>query len=80
MCWNGKLERSDCLLLYSDGLTEAENAAGEEFGKERMKEVFRKAAPLGAQATVEELKGQLARFVDGNRQGDDVTMIVIERR
>ena len=70
----------DCLLLYSDGLTEAENAAGEEFGKERMMEVFRKVAPLGAEATVEELKGQLARFVDGNRQVDDVTMIVIERR
>lgn len=69
----------DCLLLYTDGVNEAENLEGEEFGKERMLEVFRGAAPRGAEAVVEALNGQLAEFVGGNRQMDDITVIVVER-
>ncbi len=70
----------DCLLLYTDGVNEAENMEGEEFGKERMLDAFRGAAPRGAEAVVQALNGQLAAFVGKNRQMDDITLIVIERR
>lgn len=70
----------DCLLLYTDGVNEAENRKGEEFGKERLKEVFAEAAPRGAEAVVADLQGALGRFVGNSRQMDDITLIAIERR
>ncbi len=73
-------EAGDCLLLYTDGVNEAENKAGEEFGRERLHEAFREAAPQGSEAAVEALRDSLGRFVGGNRQMDDITLIVIERR
>lgn len=75
-----EFEPGDCLLLYTDGLNEAENLAGEEFGKERLREGFRGAAPRGAEGVVTALHQQLGEFVGGNRQMDDITLIVIERR
>lgn len=69
----------DCLLLYTDGVNEATNAAGDEFGLLRMQEVFAAAAPGGAQAAVDALKAEVAKFVDGHPQSDDITIIVIER-
>ena len=41
------LERDDCLLLYTDGVTEALDANGDEFGLERMIECVRASAPGG---------------------------------
>lgn len=70
----------DCLLLYTDGVTEAENQSGEEFGKERMQEAFREAAPQGASNVVQQMQQRLGEFVGGNRQMDDITMIAIEKR
>ncbi|NNC88626.1 MAG: PP2C family protein-serine/threonine phosphatase [Akkermansiaceae bacterium] len=70
----------DCLLLYTDGVTEAENEAGEEFGTDRMRDVFQAAAPEGAEGAVRTLKKALEAFVGGNHQMDDITMIVIEKR
>lgn len=75
-----KFTRGDCLLLYTDGVNEAENLSGEEFGKERLRETFREAAALGAQQTVDRLLEELHRFVGDHRQMDDITMIAIERR
>lgn len=69
----------DCLLLYTDGVTEAENRGGEEFGKERLQEGFRKAATLRANPVVDQLQEELKRFVGSHRQMDDITMIAIER-
>lgn len=72
--------QGDCLLLYTDGVTEAENAESEEFGKARLQRAFAEAAPLGAGAVVEMLQEELGRFVAGHRQLDDVTMVAIEKR
>jgi sigma-B regulation protein RsbU (phosphoserine phosphatase) len=78
--FEASFESGDCLLLYTDGVNEAENLKGEEFGKERLREAFREAAPRGAEAVVAEMQDRLARFVGGNRQMDDITLIAIERR
>src|SRR5436305_6247865 len=46
------LEPGDCILLYTDGITEALDNEGNEFGLERMKETFRASAKQGTQASV----------------------------
>jgi sigma-B regulation protein RsbU (phosphoserine phosphatase) len=78
--FEAQFETGDCLLLYTDGVNEAENEAGEEFGKDRMREVFRTAASRGADQVVSELQRELGEFVGGNKQMDDITLIAIEKR
>ncbi len=46
------LERDDCLLLYTDGVTEALDANGDEFGFDRMVQCVRASAPNGAPAMI----------------------------
>ena len=43
-----ELQHGDVLLVYSDGLTEAEDPSGQMFGEERVKEILLKEGPFGA--------------------------------
>ena len=78
--FEGEMEKGDCLLLYTDGVNEGENVSGEEFGKDRMREEFRKLASSGAERVVSGLQQALGAFVGEARQNDDITMIAIEKR
>ncbi len=75
-----KFSPGDCLLLYTDGVNEAENRTGEEFGRKRLREVFLEAGGLGAEAAVDRLQEELQRFVGDHQQMDDITLIAIEKR
>lgn len=74
------LEPGDCLLFHTDGVREAVNPAGEEFGSERLREAFFAGAPLGAEAVLEIVQRDLAAFTDVERQMDDITLVALERR
>ena len=50
-----ELERDDCLLLYTDGVTEALDAVGDEFGLERMMQSVQRQRGEGAPAIVNRL-------------------------
>jgi phosphoserine phosphatase RsbU/P len=73
------LNRGDCLLLYTDGVTEALDANGDEFGPERMIECVRASAPQGAPAIVTRLIDELRTFVGAQPQNDDITLIAIRK-
>ncbi|MFN2542721.1 MAG: PP2C family protein-serine/threonine phosphatase [Chthoniobacterales bacterium] len=73
------LERDDCLVLYTDGVTEAINPDGDEFGLERMMESVRASATSGAAAVVNRLIDDLRRFVGAHPQNDDITLITIRK-
>ncbi len=75
-----ELNSGDCLLLYTDGVTEAINQDQDEYGSERMASSFQASAKHGAQKVIEELKKDLDRFVGDYRQMDDITTIAIEKR
>src|SRR5205809_743476 len=60
--------RDDCLLLYTDGVTEALDANGDEFGPERMMECVRASAPEGAPAMITRLIDELRSFVGSQPQ------------
>src|SRR6266480_2916293 len=68
------LERDDCLLLYTDGVTEALDANGDEFGFDRMVQCVRASAPSGAPAMITRLIGELRNFVGAQPQNDDITL------
>jgi sigma-B regulation protein RsbU (phosphoserine phosphatase) len=73
------LEREDCLLLYTDGVTEALDANGDEFGPERMIQCVRASAPNGAPAIIKNLIDELRSFVGAQPQNDDITLIAIRK-
>ena len=73
------LERDDCLLLYTDGVTEALDSGGDEFGIERTMESVRASAKSGAQAIVTRLIDDLRNFVGSQPQNDDITLIAIRK-
>ncbi len=74
-----QLERDDCLIFYTDGVTEALDAEGNEFGAERMIESIRTSAKNGAQAVITQLIEDLRRFVGSHPQNDDITLIAIRK-
>jgi sigma-B regulation protein RsbU (phosphoserine phosphatase) len=73
------LERDDCLVLYTDGVTEALDNDGNEFGVERMTQSIRAGAPHGAQAVVTRLIDDVRSFAASNPQHDDITLIAIRK-
>ena len=73
------LERDDCILLYTDGITEALDDQGNEFGLERTIEAVRDSARKGAEAIVTRLIDDLRNFVGSTPQNDDITLIAIRK-
>jgi sigma-B regulation protein RsbU (phosphoserine phosphatase) len=71
------LEPGDTLVLFTDGISEAENLAGEMFGLDRLRDVVAKHASL----PVRELQGFILKAVDdfsrGAYQSDDITLLIV---
>ncbi len=73
------LERDDCLVLYTDGVTEALNSAGDEFGLDRMIQSVRASASDGAQTIVKRIIEDVRNFTGSFPQNDDITLIAIRK-
>ena len=73
------LERDDCLILYTDGVTEALNADGDEFGLDRMIQSVRASATDGAQTIVKRIIEDVRSFTGSVPQNDDITVIAIRK-
>ncbi len=71
--------KGDVLVVYSDGLTDAENLQGEMFGKKRLREIIQLKAPSGAGAVEEAFLKAIQDFTEGMPQTDDVTFLVVEK-
>jgi serine phosphatase RsbU (regulator of sigma subunit) len=70
-----RLAPGDTLALYTDGITESVNAAGEDFGEERLIQALEERREMGADALVASLVDEVQRFGAGE-QYDDITLIV----
>jgi serine phosphatase RsbU (regulator of sigma subunit) len=68
----------DRLLIYSDGLVEAENSAGEAFGEERVSDLLRRHSQMGTAELVERLEAALRDWRGRRSLEDDVTLLLIE--
>jgi serine phosphatase RsbU (regulator of sigma subunit) len=74
-----RLLPGDMLALYTDGLTESFNAAGEEFGEHRLIEALRRHREISAQALLGSIVDEVQRFIP-HEQHDDITLIVAKCR
>ena len=77
--YRAKLEPGDVLAIYSDGVTEANNAKEEEFGDERFAAVLKENRAKGAPEIVAAVNQALTEFAAGAPQADDITLIVARR-
>ena len=73
------LQPGDVLTLFSDGVTEAMNAADEEFGERRLEVVIRENRQLPAEALIETMFRSVCEHSGGRAQADDMTAVVIKR-
>lgn len=73
------LDPGDLLLLYTDGLTEAENPEEEEFGVERVEEAVAGLDCPSAESACGDLMDAVNDFSCGRPLVDDATLLVVER-
>ena len=69
----------DLVVMYTDGVTEAANQAGEEYGLGRLLELSRVHAARGVQALADALQSDLDAFAEGVPFGDDRTFVLLRR-
>ena len=65
-------------MLYTDGVTEAMNAAGEEYGRDRLVTAVRECRDQPAREMVDFLHRDLMTWTEGKGANDDVTYFVIK--
>lgn len=73
------LEPNDCLILYTDGVTEALDSQGDEYGMEKMIQAIQASAPEGASAILRKLTEDVREFAGNQPQSDDITLIAIRK-
>src|SRR6266852_685494 len=67
----------DVLVFYTDGVTEAENRLGEEFGMERLSATVRRGSSLSAEDLMRDIHNAAADFC-GDDFNDDVTILIVK--
>lgn len=74
---SAELSPGDMVLFYTDGVTEAGNQFGEEFGIQRLSEVLRRGSLLSAEDLMNDVYNSAADFC-GDEFNDDVTILVVK--
>jgi phosphoserine phosphatase RsbU/P len=73
------ISNGDLILLYTDGLTEAENPDGDFFGVERLSEVFIQNAHHSPEKIIDALLKHLKQFCQSESFKDDITLMIFKR-
>ena len=74
-----KLQPGDTLVLYSDGVTEAMNQTGDEYGLERLREVTVATSSQGAEEVTKSIFASVREFAGEAPQSDDITCLTLCR-
>src|SRR5215470_4005572 len=75
-----ELKPGDALIFYTDGVVEAFNESGEEFGNERWRGAIRNLPDWNAQETLQFLMKRVDEFVGATRQSDDITCMIFRSK
>lgn len=73
------LEKNDVIVFYTDGVTEANDKDGSEFGEDRVCEILKSYKSSSAGEIIDELKNAITEFTKDTAQYDDITMIVLKK-
>ncbi|MBI4211623.1 MAG: SpoIIE family protein phosphatase [Deltaproteobacteria bacterium] len=68
----------DVILLYTDGVIEAQNSEGTRFGVECLKELLSRVVHLSAQLIIDAVADEVARFTEPKAPTDDVTLLALK--
>ena len=74
---NTRLNSGDLLVIFTDGVIEAENSAGEEYGESRLLQLLASPPSSSARDDLNRLTTSLDSFVGAARQHDDITCLVL---
>lgn len=74
-----KLHPGDVLVIYSDGVSEAVDPAGEEFGPTRLYEVVARNLDASAAGIRDRIESALTKFCQGTPAADDITLVICKR-
>ena len=74
------LNPGDALVMYTDGVTEAENMEHAQFGESRLEAVLAELKGAPSRKIVETINARIREFTDGAPQSDDITQLVIRRK
>ncbi len=77
-CASVQLEAGDSVVLYTDGVTEAMNPAGELLREEHLENILRELNGKTAQEEVGHILHSTRQFMNGANQADDITILVIK--
>ncbi|HKQ59197.1 MAG TPA: PP2C family protein-serine/threonine phosphatase [Candidatus Eisenbacteria bacterium] len=76
-----QLSPGDCLVLYTDGISEAADSANDLFGEERLARVVAGLAPgLASQQVADAIMAAVRAHLNGVEAGDDMTLVVLRVR
>ncbi len=73
------LVHGDTLFLYTDGLTEARNRAGAEYGLHRIRTLAAQQTGIESAGLISQCLGDLLIFGEGLKQTDDLTLLAVRR-
>ena len=73
------LEKREKLILYTDGITEAENPQKDMYGAERLMEALGDCTEKTVDETVRKIVVSVENFAQDSEQADDITVLAVER-
>jgi len=73
------LNLKDVLVIYTDGLTDAENPAGDMFEEDRLVRLIKEVGNSGAEALEMKILESIEEFTQGMAQTDDITFMLLQR-
>jgi serine phosphatase RsbU (regulator of sigma subunit) len=73
-----RLEPGDKLLFYTDGVVEAKNSFGDDFGVTRLLEIVTKNSNVPVKGIIDDIINTLETFCGAEAQQDDITIFALE--
>lgn len=73
------LGEEDTLILFTDGISEAQNRAGEDYGIDRLEAVLTSHARLPLEELFQRVQKEVTHYSNGVKQLDDITLLMLRR-
>jgi sigma-B regulation protein RsbU (phosphoserine phosphatase) len=73
------MSKGDTLFLYTDGLSESLDGAGNEYGADRLSRLLNDNHNLSPESIISLCRQELHTFAEGRLPGDDLTLMAIRR-
>ncbi|HLL15678.1 MAG TPA: SpoIIE family protein phosphatase [Pyrinomonadaceae bacterium] len=75
-----QLQPGDALVIYSDGVSETQNASGEEYGPVRLYNTVARYLESTAAGIRDKIEADLTKFAQGTPANDDITLVIVKRQ